>query len=212
MPLTFSEIVVDEKGDEKHESWLLIRANKVSSSGTYLFDSEIKHRHFVTVTVTRCRRRRDLKRDWLSSREILLEMSMSQAQWGAFVSSFGDGSGVPATLTFLTGVGHVPQAPFESRLAESHAEVRTTADEAIKEVQEAFEAYEAHKTVGNRNTLKYAIQNLPANMEFAAKSLTEHTENVVTKARADIEGMVLEAIERGELPEGSEPLQIGGGS
>jgi hypothetical protein len=38
-------------------------------------------------------------------------------------------------------------------------------------------------------------------MEFAAKSLTEHAENVVTKARADIEGIVLAAIDRGELSE-----------
>jgi hypothetical protein len=32
---------------------------------------------------------------------------------------------------------------------------------------------------------------MPANMTFAAKSLSEHAENVVQRARADVEAMVL---------------------
>jgi hypothetical protein len=89
-------IRLNEHGEETHESWLLIRANHVTSTpGARLFDSEIAHQHYVVVTVTRCRRRRDLKRDWLFNDETLLEMSMSQAQWGAFVSSFGQGAGAP---------------------------------------------------------------------------------------------------------------------
>ena len=87
--------------------------------GARLFDSEIAHQHYVVVTARRCVRKRDLKRDWTFATEVIFECSMSQAQWGAFVSSFGQGSGVPATLTYLHGVGRVPEAARqESRLLE----------------------------------------------------------------------------------------------
>jgi hypothetical protein len=133
-----------------------------------------------------------------------MEWDMSMAQWGAFVSSFGDGTGVPATLRFLGDSGTrgiVPAAPFESRLAESHAEVREAGNRAAAAVAEAFAAYKEKKTAGNLRHLEAMIRNMPANMEFAASSLTKHVETVVTKARADIEAMVRDqraALEAGE--------------
>jgi hypothetical protein len=39
--------------------------------------------------------------------------------------------------------------------------------------------------------LKAMIDNAPSNMEYAAVSLSEHAENVVQKARHDIEAMVV---------------------
>ncbi len=199
-----TEIRIDEHGDETHESWLLVRANSVSG-WTRLFDSEIKHQHYISVTVTRCTRKRDLHRDWLHQTETLIEFNMSQAQWGAFVSSFGNGSGVPATLDFLTtkpGPGSVPQpVHVDSRLDKSHKEVYASHKEALAKVkeaealvQDAFERKLGVKVQRQRLAdLHRVIDQLPGNVEFAAKSLTKHVEEVVTKARADIEGMVLNA-------------------
>lgn len=204
-------IRINEDGDEAHESWIRVGASKVQGTSHWLFDSDIPHQHWVSVRVERCTRKRELNRDWLYNTQILMEFSMSEAQWGAFVSSFGSGGGVPATLEFLNGVGHVPQAPPESRLDESHAEVRDAAEGGVKKVSEAFAAYKAHKTAANLRTLEFAIKNLPSTLEFAATSLTEHVENVVTKMRGDIEGMVLQAIENGELPEGSVQSLLGKG-
>lgn len=53
-----TEIRIDEHGDETHESWILVRANRVSASpGRRLFDSEIRHQHYIRVTVSRCSRK-----------------------------------------------------------------------------------------------------------------------------------------------------------
>ncbi len=41
------------------------------------------------------------------------------------------------------------------------------------------------------NNLRTAINHVEPNITFAAKSLNEHTENVVQKARADVEAMVM---------------------
>jgi hypothetical protein len=106
----------------------------------------------------------------------------------------------------------------ESRLAESFKEVKEAGSEAVEKVQkaeqalaEAFERKAGRKEMAQllRN-LHFAVKHVPANMEFAAKSLAETAENVVTKARADIEGMVAHAIANGELPEGGFP-QLGSG-
>lgn len=191
-------------GGETHPSWLLVRANRVSSSppGQILFDSDIPHQHFIRVTIVSATRRRGLNRDWLTSEKVLMEFDLSQAQWGAFVSSFGDGTGVPATLSWANPshipAGDVPSFPFESRLNASHKEVReagTTALAGVQEahaaVQEAFDNNLGKKVMRERlRALQIQLNNAPANMEFAAESLTEHVENVVTKARADIEGMI----------------------
>lgn len=208
-----TEIRIAEDGDESHESWLLIRANQVSTTGTHLFDSEIRHARYIEVSVTRCTRKRDLNRDWLHNTQTLIEIDMSEAQWGAFVSSFGNGSGVPATLAWFEGK-MIPRAVHNSRLDESHKEVSGAVArgmEQVKEaqavVQEAFEGGAGKKEMrALLSTLQLRIDQMPGNMEFAAKSMTEHVENVVTKARSDIEGMAYQAAKSGTEIESPFPM------
>lgn len=211
---TPTSIRIDESGTESHESWLLIRANHVSSMpGARLFDSEIAHQRYIQVSVARCTRKRSLNRDWLHDTKVLIQIDMSEAQWGAFVSSFGS-SGVPATLSWFDGAQVPGVAEQDSRLGKSHEEVRGAAEKATAKVvaaqqavNEAFERNAGKKEMRDLlRALSHATGNLPSNMEFAAKSLTEHVENVVTKARSDLEGMVIRAAQNGvELEAGSLP-------
>lgn len=182
----------DEGGRETHPAWAMIGAHRVShSGGAVLFDSDIRHEHYVTVTVSTASRMRDLNRDWLHAEKEFLEIAMSEAQWASFVSSMNVGSGVPATILRREGNWSVPGMPYEPRLAESMREVRDAADTSVERIAEAFAAYKAHKTVGNLHDLEYAIKNAPANMTFAAKSLSEHAENVVQRSRADVEAFMV---------------------
>lgn len=205
MPREHTPLHVKADGTESHESWIMLAPSKVSATpGERLFDSEITHSRYVTVRVLRCERRRELNRDWKHGTEVLMELAMSHAQWGAFVSSFGEGSGVPATLLRDQG-GPVPQAPAESRLRETAREVLGSGEKALAGIQDGFEELEAafERGAGKRemrdliHTLKHRIGNGPRNMEFAATSLTEHVENVVTKARTDIEAMAVDAAQQG---------------
>lgn len=116
MNVEVTEIVVDAEGTESHESWIAVSANRVQSTGTRLFDSDVNHQQYVVVRVARMTRKRNLNKDWMSESTPLLEMSMSLAQWGAFVSSFGSGTGVPATLTRLLGERVSDPAREQSRL------------------------------------------------------------------------------------------------
>lgn len=198
-------IVLDERGDESHPSFVVMRANRIQSTGTALNDSDILHREYVQVTIARATRRRDLNHDrWHGDITPLVEVSMSLAQWGAVVSSFGDGNGVPVTLTRLHDVGRVPQAPHEPRIVHSLREVREAGSRATEKVSEAVAKLRAafDRKAGRRemeealNGVEAHLKNVPGNMAFAAKSLTEHAENVTAKMRADVEGMVVAHAER----------------
>lgn len=206
MSTDIEPIVLTERGDESHPSWIVIRANRISSSppGVRLFDSEINHQHFVRVTVQRCTRNRDLHKDWIFGTQLLMEIDMSMAQWGGFVSSFGDGSGVPVTLSYFNGE-RVPEAPYESRIAESIKETKDSAARMVEQIREAQAAVdEAFARNAGRKEMRELladvtrlIEQTPGNVEFASKSLTKHVENTVAKARGDVEAMVAHAAAHG---------------
>lgn len=192
MSREIEEPTKDERGQEHHPAWAMLGASRVQQGpdGAVLFDSEVRHNHYVVVKLSTASRKRDLSRDWLMAERQVVEVAMSEAQWASFVSSMNAGDGVPCTLLAREGDWNVPGMPYAPRLQESMKEVRGAADEALAEVQAAFAAYAEKKSAANLNTLKYAIANASPNMEFAAKSLTEHAENVVQKARVDIEAIV----------------------
>jgi hypothetical protein len=194
---------LDEHGDEKHPAWGRVTVTRSQGTPVALFDSDIKHQHTVNVSLHTAKRKRDLHRDWIHTGKTKFEFQMSESQWAEFVASVGQGSGTSCTIRFDMSQDDpiVPGVMFESRLKQSSNEVRGAANEAIKHVMEAFEKVEEKPNKGNIRDLGYAIKNLPSNLAFAADSLTEHMEGVVSKARADIEAMITHmAAERGLDP------------
>jgi hypothetical protein len=187
-----------DDGTETHPAWGMIGASRVTSGppGAALFDSDIRHQHYVAVRISTARRKRDLSRDWITQDKEFVEVEMSIAQWAEFVSSMNVGNGVPCTIRRREGDWDIPGVEYAPRLQESITEVRGAAEKAFSKVKEAFEAYEQKKNAANLRTLKYAIENAPSNVAFAGKSLTEHAENVGRKMRADIEAMVIAKAEQ----------------
>lgn len=188
-------VTVDEKGVETHPSFVAIRASRVSGHTT-LNDSEIVHGEYVQITVNTTTRRRNLNRDWWHSRDRIIQIDMSLAQWGAFVSSFGDGGGIPVTLSWHGG--RIPRAPHETRIEHSLREVRGAGKKALGDIaaavsalRSAWDAKAGRREVGEKlNYLEHMVANGPDNMAFAAESLTEHAERTITNMRADVEGML----------------------
>lgn len=187
---------INERGDEEHPSFGVVRLSRVSAQpGVRLFDSSIPHHEFVHLEISRAGRHRDLMRDQIfTSRSPLVEVEMSLTQWGALVSSFNQGAGTPVTLHRVAGED-MPQALHESRLAETAREVKDAASKSTEEVRAAVQAVvDAFENKAGRRelaalirTLTHTAGNLPSNMKFAADTLTRHAEDVVAKARADIE-------------------------
>lgn len=189
----------NEYGDDVHPAFGMIGAARGSSTpGQVLFDSDIRHQHTVTIRISRGVRRRDLHRDWVHGGvNELLEVEMSEAQWASFVSTMNMGSGVPCTIRRTENDRQVPALPYDPRLAHTMDEVKGKATETFRAIKAAMDAYDALDPKASAkekraalDAIRDAVRNAEANVAFAAKSLTEHAENVVQRARADIEAMV----------------------
>lgn len=194
------EPTVDQYGSDTHPAFGQISASRGSYSGqgAILFDSDVRHQHTVTITVTEATRQRSNGHDYIhGGTKRLIEVEMSEAQWASFVSSMNT-SGVPCTLKATETQWNIPGLPYAPRLAQSMAEVKEAADRLMVEIKAARDAYEkaladkAPAAVRNEalRKLHFTIENAEANANLAAKKLAEHAENVVQKARADIEAMV----------------------
>lgn len=192
MPREIVEPTTNERGAEEHPAWGMIGASRVQCGppGSTLFDSDIRHGHTIVVRLGAASRSRDLHRDFLFNERGIIEVEMSEAQWASFVSSMNVGGGVPCTIR-RRGRELVPGFPFTPRMKESLDEVRSAANRAAEKVRTAFVVYAEKKNAANLRSLQTAIENMPANVTFAATSLTKHAENVVQRARADIEAMVV---------------------
>jgi len=216
--------VTDARGNEHHPAFGMLSVNRVTSShGISLFQSDLAHRSTIRITLETASRTRDLNHDWVHGEKHLVEVEMSLAQWASVVSSI-DTSGVPVTIRALPGDHNIDGIPFAPRMAESLAEVRAATARSFSRIQEALKKYEetpnspvAAKRAALRQ-LHYAVEGTEGTLTFAAESMEAHAENVVQKARADVEAMVLaEANRLGltgsqarllELPVWEEPLPV----
>lgn len=209
-----AEPTLDEHGDETHPAWGLIGASRVSSGspGASLFDSDIRHGHYVVVQVRRATRQRNLGHDYKHGRDEIVEVAMSEAQWASFVSTMNVGQGVPCTIQRVE-MEIMPGVEHEPRLAVSIDEVGRAGEKAMEEIKEAFAAYREKKTAANLRTLEARINNATPNMTFAAETLTKHAENVVQRARADVEAMVVRKAEQLGIDPGeiADPHLLGSG-
>lgn len=191
---------INEHGIESHPAFALIGASRISIGppGSVLFDSDILHNHTVRIHIKPATRKRNLNSDWIhGTRGEYIEVELSEAQWASFVSSMNVGDGVPCTLRHLNHVD-TPELPYEPRMALSIKETSNAAHRSFDAIEEALAVYdkalvdkapavERREALGK---LRAVISNAVPNVNFAGKSLVEYTENVVTKARADIEAFV----------------------
>lgn len=205
MPGETQQPTLDEHGSETHPAFGMVHLTRPSASpGAVLFDSEITHQRYVSMTITAATRRRSLNRDWIHDGPRKIEVAFSEAQWAQMVSSIGS-SGTSCTIQWTEQDGRLPGLPHQPRLALSEAETRSAAERQYARVAEALALVEEKPTKANIRALRMAVDSAGSNMEFAARSLTEHAEEVVTKARADIEAMAVLAARDMGLPEAAAP-------
>jgi hypothetical protein len=195
-----------DNDDETHPAFGLVQVSRITSNpAEVLFQSDIRHAHYIEFTVSEAVRRRDLKHDWVHGRKIITKFALSEAQFASLVASGGT-EGVPVTLEYTsTGScsGDRPGLKPNPRLQVTTDEVRASANAAFEQIKKAEAAYEA--VLENKggvkerraalNALRAAINNATPNVEYAAKKLTEHAEEVVERSRADVEAMVIRMAE-----------------
>lgn len=194
-------------GRETHPAYGVIEVTRPSSSpGRYLFDSEIPHQHYITVRIKEAVKERSLHNTWVYPQETLCEFSMSESQWGKFVSGAGRYVATPVTID-SSASGPLDQKPHIEPPEKTTADVfndemkskldRTlkTLTETVKKLGELCEGKSLKKSEVKeiQRSLSITLGNLPLDMNYATERFQEATESFVENAKAEIEAYLLNA-------------------
>lgn len=188
---------------ETHPSYGQIGASRVSG-GAVLYGSDFVSQHYVTITISKSELHRGLNNDWPHSREELISVALTEAQWATFVSSMNAGRGVQCTLEHI-GCEPIPQidkptdrrAQFASELKERFAEATTALNELRAEIDAAKLSEKAKDAL--RSKLHSAERNITPNLKFVADQFDEHMEASTEKAKIEVASYIEAHIRRAGL-------------
>jgi hypothetical protein len=191
----------DQEVVRSHPAFGVIRASRFQGGHFQLFGSPIKHNGGVTIQLSKAVEYYSLHRSWMHGTETIAEITLSEAQWATFVSTLNVGSGVPCTVR-MAAEGPLDPKPLiqedswaEKRSADLRDKVAEDLGrlrEAVRELDEVLKRPTIRKsdlqTV--RHLLLKAVDQAPGSYQFAADSVTEHTEELVQAAKAEVSAFV----------------------
>ncbi len=206
------------KDAETNPAYGQILTARVSQGGggALLYGSDFQHGHYMVLTIYRSEKHRDLSHDWYFSREKLIEIAMSEAQYATFLSSPNMGDGTPCTIAWLDGE-RVPALTFgKDRKEQFSKELDHKLDvtnAALVKLREMIEGLKVSKRTKEAllNNADSAIRNLNSNTDYVASKFDEHMEKTVEKAKMEVNayaGNTLRDLGRDALPEGDPPIRL----
>lgn len=203
--------------EETHPAYAQIGASRVSGE-TYLYGSDFKHRHYVTIRISESSMQRSLSRDWYHAGNEYIEVELSEAQWAAFVSSMNMGDGVPCTLRRRDGILVPEVSPPPDRKAQFSAEMReclATVQAETATLRRKIEAGVIPRKMKEDllDTLIQVENHLTPNVTFVADSFGKHVEQVTERAKTEVSAHIQSVLVRAgieALRDGKHPVELPG--
>lgn len=190
--------------EEKHESYGVIQVSRVSSNKfTTLFGSSIKHANYIQLRIFKGVRQRHSNREWYHHEaKPIIEVSLSEAQFGRFLSSINMGDGTPCTIAFHDGKAF--EAPpyenqrmvFENEFKKEMQKVTSGFAENINSVEEILSKKSLNKedkanVMSALTRVKAAIDDV---VPFIQASFNEAIDHSTTEAKGEIEAFILNKV------------------
>lgn len=199
-------------GDEiTHPAYGAISANRVSGQMA-LFDSGIAHHNgYVTVSIRGAKMMsRDGHEHVHADFQDIVEVSMSEAQWVAFVSRMNTGGGTPCTITDrrdMDGTYHLipgitQEATGTAKLDAQAAEFIATQGKHMSDALEDIKRIVGYSNLskGKQDALDKSLLHIreyaKSTLAFYKEELTETNDKLVTSAKVEINAAVNAAVTR----------------
>jgi hypothetical protein len=219
---------LDERTTEKHESYGMVGISCPQSSGTFLFGSEAKHHHFITLTVRRAEVTRHLAHDWYHASSLpLVEIELSHSQFAQLITSPGMGDGVPCTIRGVDGKMMKPCPEPEGITSKFSEDLKATTKETVAELVALRNQLNESLLPGNKplnkteqrellEKINSAINSITDSIPFIESSFNTELEKKVDIAKAEVEATAsrlihkvglhvldkaAQALDAGQLPE-----------
>jgi hypothetical protein len=195
---------------QSHPSFGVIGVSRVSGQAS-LFDSDVKHGHFIEITISEAKKHRTgFTHEAVMSGKELAKVRMSFAQFAQFITTQNVGSGTPCTIARVIGDekelwatqwGGRPDPPdpkpfidkFHAVGKERVERILTNIDSATEMMKKLF-AGEEKPTKANLKTavdaMASARQDVQSNLPYLMECLDGEMEHKLANAVTEFESYV----------------------
>jgi len=195
---------------QSHPSFGVIGVSRVSGQAS-LFDSDVKHGHFIEITISEAKKHRtSFTHEAVMGGKELAKVRMSFAQFAQFITTQNVGSGTPCTIARVIGDEKQPWAnswggrpdppdpkPFLDRF---HGVGKDRADRILKLVSDALKQAESLLSGADKPTkanlknitdkLSLVHQDVKSNLPYLMECLDEEMEQKLANAVTEFESYV----------------------
>ena len=181
----------------RHPAYGLLAIRRQSGGRVFFASGQKKHHHFITLTVNRAQHKRNHTLDWYSTDQCdgpseIVEISMSEAQWGQALSTMNVGDGVPCTIMTVAGEpqARLPPPPdsaesFRADLKKMMARSTSAAEALVSSLKETPVAGKKRQADLVAAAERIHEQMLDG-MAFVASRFTEHMEETTAKSKTEL--------------------------
>jgi hypothetical protein len=215
---------------ETHPSYGIIGVSRVSGNAN-LFDSEVKHMHYISIRLKNAHRVIEGTHEFLSGDREIVEIFMTEAQFAQFLTQPNQGDGVACTIHFSAGdkgepwlhprFGTRPEPPKPERFeAKFHKEASDRAQiiiDNLATLTKTVDSFLSGETKANKGTLtelqkllSSATQQIKSNIPYVLEVATEQLEKKISAAVVEFESYVSQSMQAKGLSVSQTPrLAIG---
>jgi hypothetical protein len=178
-----------------------------SGGGAHLFGSKVRHPSFVSLEIREATISEDGFGEFIHEGKSIVKIHMSEAQWAHMVSSFGNGTGTPVTISSRAGVGYIEDPPEPISVIDaakqSANDVKVNLVKRLEDLKKDVEVLSGTAGTVKKKDLANLAHDfdilaswLSSNFDFLENQVKERMEVEVAKAQIEIEAIVNNAVVR----------------
>jgi hypothetical protein len=188
---------------EVHPAYGQLEIGRGSSSNRVpLYGTSNQCRETIRLVIHESEVVRNLSRYWYHTRDPIIEIEMSPAQWAEAITSLNCGSGTPVTIRRVMVAGkykRIEDPPYEHARDLFETEFKEHVQDINKNCREMIEKVESmagQKTIKKSDfngiivMLRQIQQNIEQNLPFIESSFNEQLDKSVSSAKIELDAFV----------------------
>jgi len=184
---------------KNHESYGLVKFNRINGFTKKLFGSNINHQNSIVLEISQAENEYHLGKSWNHTRNSIIRVELSNSQFSELITTMNIGNGVPCTIRYKNGkkIEDVPEDD-KTDVEKSRDDIKIKSKEFIaKIIKEKLEIDDLLK----KNLLKSykekikglldgIIMEITCNFPFYLDCFNESIDITVTQAKSEIDAFV----------------------
>ena len=181
---------------DEHPSYGMVSLSRVSCGppGMNVFGSGIKHGTVIALDVYHAERNRDAYSDRYFSRGVITKVYLSPAQFTGMLANMNT-SGVPCTIDYIQGEGHIDAAPEHNVKSEMLDDIREKFEQVAERVrvleEKVRKSLKGNVRVKDKeeilNNIAFVMTDIQSNLPYLSRCQVEKVEEYTSQAQAEVE-------------------------